>query len=121
MHRPVSTVRHIQTSYLLCVCRRYTSAGFQYSYDQIPTAEAMAAMLEKSPITHAAQVRHTQTLNTVFYGLSLNRTYFYLSIYEAALMLTLVRLEFGMLIRLSTLKGDNKVMGSFVGFPSTYS
>ncbi|XP_018544539.1 S9 family peptidase isoform X1 [Lates calcarifer] len=36
---------------------RYTSVGFQYSYDQIPTAEALAAMLEKSPITHAAQIK----------------------------------------------------------------
>uniref|UniRef100_A0AAX7T808 acylaminoacyl-peptidase n=1 Tax=Astatotilapia calliptera TaxID=8154 RepID=A0AAX7T808_ASTCA len=31
---------------------RYTSAGFHYSYDQIPTAEALAAMLQKSPIAH---------------------------------------------------------------------
>uniref|UniRef100_A0A665T5B3 acylaminoacyl-peptidase n=1 Tax=Echeneis naucrates TaxID=173247 RepID=A0A665T5B3_ECHNA len=31
--------------------------GFQYSYDQIPTSEALAAMLEKSPITHAAQIK----------------------------------------------------------------
>ncbi|XP_029361878.1 acylamino-acid-releasing enzyme [Echeneis naucrates] len=36
---------------------RYTSVGFQYSYDQIPTSEALAAMLEKSPITHAAQIK----------------------------------------------------------------
>nr|XP_046253617.1 S9 family peptidase isoform X4 [Scatophagus argus] len=36
---------------------RYTSVGFQYSYDQIPTAEALTAMLEKSPIAHAAQIR----------------------------------------------------------------
>lgn len=36
---------------------RYTSAGFQYSYDQIPTAEALTAMLQKSPITHAAQIK----------------------------------------------------------------
>lgn len=36
---------------------RYTSAGFQYSYDQIPTAEALAAMLQKSPITYAAQMK----------------------------------------------------------------
>uniref|UniRef100_A0A3Q3MI45 acylaminoacyl-peptidase n=1 Tax=Mastacembelus armatus TaxID=205130 RepID=A0A3Q3MI45_9TELE len=36
---------------------RYTSVGFQYSYDKIPTAEALAAMLEKSPITHAAQIK----------------------------------------------------------------
>ncbi|XP_019114958.1 acylamino-acid-releasing enzyme isoform X2 [Larimichthys crocea] len=33
------------------------SMGFQYSYDQIPTAEALAAMLEKSPIIHAAQIK----------------------------------------------------------------
>uniref|UniRef100_G3NQV5 acylaminoacyl-peptidase n=1 Tax=Gasterosteus aculeatus aculeatus TaxID=481459 RepID=G3NQV5_GASAC len=31
--------------------------GFPYSYDQIPTAEALAAMLERSPITHAAQIK----------------------------------------------------------------
>ncbi|XP_059189205.1 S9 family peptidase [Centropristis striata] len=36
---------------------RYTSVGVQYSYDQIPTAEALAAMLEKSPITHAPQIK----------------------------------------------------------------
>ncbi|XP_029974341.1 acylamino-acid-releasing enzyme isoform X1 [Salarias fasciatus] len=36
---------------------RYTSAGFQFSYDRIPTAEALAAMLQKSPITHAAQIK----------------------------------------------------------------
>ncbi|XP_035015895.1 S9 family peptidase [Hippoglossus stenolepis] len=36
---------------------RYTSVGIQYSYDQIPTAEALALMLEKSPITHAAQIK----------------------------------------------------------------
>ncbi|XP_034733471.1 S9 family peptidase [Etheostoma cragini] len=36
---------------------RYTSVGLQYSYDQIPTAEALAAMLQKSPITHAAQIK----------------------------------------------------------------
>ncbi|XP_042266087.1 S9 family peptidase isoform X3 [Thunnus maccoyii] len=36
---------------------RYTSVGLPYSYDQIPTAEALAAMLEKSPITHAAQIK----------------------------------------------------------------
>ncbi|XP_068191593.1 S9 family peptidase [Antennarius striatus] len=36
---------------------RYTSVGLQYSYDQIPTAETLAAMLEKSPITHAAQIK----------------------------------------------------------------
>ncbi|XP_060930452.1 S9 family peptidase [Limanda limanda] len=36
---------------------RYTSVGIQYSYDQIPTAEALALMLEKSPITHAAKIK----------------------------------------------------------------
>lgn len=36
---------------------RYTSAGFHYSYDQIPTAEALAAMLQKSPIIHAAKIK----------------------------------------------------------------
>ncbi|XP_031601250.1 S9 family peptidase [Oreochromis aureus] len=36
---------------------RYTSAGFHYSYDQIPTAEALAAMLQKSPIAHAAKMK----------------------------------------------------------------
>ncbi|KAM8862581.1 acylamino-acid-releasing enzyme isoform 2-T2 [Spinachia spinachia] len=36
---------------------RYSSVGFPYSYDQIPTAGALAAMLEKSPITHAAQIK----------------------------------------------------------------
>lgn len=50
------------TSYVNAFChpisRRYTSAGFHYSYDQIPTAEALAAMLQKSPIAHAAKVKH---------------------------------------------------------------
>ncbi|XP_041860823.1 S9 family peptidase [Melanotaenia boesemani] len=36
---------------------RYSSAGFNFSYDNIPTAEALAAMLQKSPITHAAQIK----------------------------------------------------------------
>lgn len=36
---------------------RYTTVGFEYSYDQLPTAEALAAMLEKSPIVHAAQIK----------------------------------------------------------------
>ncbi|XP_033485636.2 acylamino-acid-releasing enzyme isoform X2 [Epinephelus lanceolatus] len=36
---------------------RYTTVGIQYSYDQIPTAEAMATMLERSPIAHAAQIK----------------------------------------------------------------
>ncbi|XP_058498726.1 S9 family peptidase isoform X2 [Solea solea] len=36
---------------------RYTSVGLQYSYDQLPTAEALAVMLDKSPIKHAAQIK----------------------------------------------------------------
>ncbi|KAK2897860.1 S9 family peptidase [Channa argus] len=36
---------------------RYTSVGFPFSYDRIPTAESLAAMLDKSPITHAAQIK----------------------------------------------------------------
>lgn len=36
---------------------RYSSAGFSFSYDQIPSAEALAAMLHKSPISHAAQIK----------------------------------------------------------------
>ncbi|XP_076010063.1 LOW QUALITY PROTEIN: acylamino-acid-releasing enzyme [Genypterus blacodes] len=36
---------------------RYSSVGLQFSYDQIPSAEALTSMLEKSPITHAAQIR----------------------------------------------------------------
>ncbi|XP_051915404.1 S9 family peptidase [Hippocampus zosterae] len=36
---------------------RYTCVGLQYSYNQTPTAEALAAMLEKSPIMHAAQIK----------------------------------------------------------------
>ncbi|XP_061526837.1 S9 family peptidase isoform X8 [Phycodurus eques] len=36
---------------------RYTCVGLQYSYNQTPTAEALAAMLEKSPIIHAAQIK----------------------------------------------------------------
>ncbi|XP_072223271.1 acylamino-acid-releasing enzyme isoform X1 [Leuresthes tenuis] len=36
---------------------RYSSAGFQFSYDNIPTAETLAAMLQKSPIAHAAQIK----------------------------------------------------------------
>ncbi|XP_077371319.1 acylamino-acid-releasing enzyme isoform X2 [Festucalex cinctus] len=36
---------------------RYTCVGFQYSYNQTPTPEALAAMLEKSPIIHAAQIK----------------------------------------------------------------
>ncbi|KAM6924898.1 acylamino-acid-releasing enzyme [Xenentodon cancila] len=36
---------------------RYTSVGLPFSYDNIPTPEALAAMLQKSPITHAAQIK----------------------------------------------------------------
>ncbi|KAM4570719.1 acylamino-acid-releasing enzyme [Fundulus diaphanus] len=36
---------------------RYTSAGFQFSYDNVPTAETLAAMLQKSPIAHAALIK----------------------------------------------------------------
>uniref|UniRef100_A0A3Q2E0N8 Acylamino-acid-releasing enzyme n=1 Tax=Cyprinodon variegatus TaxID=28743 RepID=A0A3Q2E0N8_CYPVA len=36
---------------------RYTSAGFQFSYDSIPTAENLAVMLQKSPITYAAMIK----------------------------------------------------------------
>ncbi|KAK0142508.1 Acylamino-acid-releasing enzyme [Merluccius polli] len=36
---------------------RYSSVGLLYSYDQIPTAEALAVMLERSPIIHAAQIQ----------------------------------------------------------------
>ncbi|XP_011475146.1 acylamino-acid-releasing enzyme isoform X2 [Oryzias latipes] len=36
---------------------RYTSAGFQFSYDSVPTAEVLAALLQKSPITHAVQIK----------------------------------------------------------------
>uniref|UniRef100_A0A3B3BME0 Acylamino-acid-releasing enzyme n=1 Tax=Oryzias melastigma TaxID=30732 RepID=A0A3B3BME0_ORYME len=36
---------------------RYTSAGFQFSYDSVPTAEVLTALLEKSPITHAVQIK----------------------------------------------------------------
>ncbi|XP_061841499.2 acylamino-acid-releasing enzyme isoform X1 [Nerophis lumbriciformis] len=36
---------------------RYTSVGLQYSYQHTPTAEALAAMLERSPIVHAAQIK----------------------------------------------------------------
>lgn len=64
----IPTIFKVRVFHPLClsvsVCRRYSSVGLQYSYDQIPTAEALAAMLEKSPITHAAQVRHTRRLIT---------------------------------------------------------
>ncbi|XP_054644879.1 S9 family peptidase isoform X2 [Dunckerocampus dactyliophorus] len=36
---------------------RYTSVGLQYSYNQTPTAEALVAMLERSPIIHATQIK----------------------------------------------------------------
>ncbi|KAM6977737.1 acylamino-acid-releasing enzyme [Aplochiton taeniatus] len=36
---------------------RYSSVGLQYSYEQLPTPEALATMLEKSPIRHAAQIK----------------------------------------------------------------
>uniref|UniRef100_A0A3B4E8A5 acylaminoacyl-peptidase n=1 Tax=Pygocentrus nattereri TaxID=42514 RepID=A0A3B4E8A5_PYGNA len=36
---------------------RYSSIGLQYSFDQLPTPQALTTMLEKSPITHAAQIR----------------------------------------------------------------
>ncbi|XP_015203744.2 acylamino-acid-releasing enzyme isoform X1 [Lepisosteus oculatus] len=36
---------------------RYTAAGLPYSFDQLPTADALAAMLEQSPIVHAPQIR----------------------------------------------------------------
>ncbi|KAM8829817.1 acylamino-acid-releasing enzyme isoform 3-T3 [Synchiropus picturatus] len=35
---------------------RYTSVGLPYSYSQTPTAEALAIMLERSPITHVDQI-----------------------------------------------------------------
>uniref|UniRef100_A0A4W4FEX6 acylaminoacyl-peptidase n=1 Tax=Electrophorus electricus TaxID=8005 RepID=A0A4W4FEX6_ELEEL len=36
---------------------RYSSVGLQYSFDLLPTPQALTAMLEKSPIVHAAQIR----------------------------------------------------------------
>ncbi|MBN3317375.1 APEH enzyme, partial [Atractosteus spatula] len=36
---------------------RYTAVGLPYSFDQLPTADALAAMLEQSPIVHAPQIR----------------------------------------------------------------
>lgn len=36
---------------------RYSSVGLPYSYQLTPTAEALAVMLEKSPIVHAAQIK----------------------------------------------------------------
>uniref|UniRef100_A0A8B9JGE6 acylaminoacyl-peptidase n=1 Tax=Astyanax mexicanus TaxID=7994 RepID=A0A8B9JGE6_ASTMX len=35
---------------------RYSSVGLHYSFDQLPTPEALITMLEKSPIAHAAQI-----------------------------------------------------------------
>ncbi|KAK1801146.1 hypothetical protein P4O66_022848 [Electrophorus voltai] len=36
---------------------RYSSVGLQYSFDLLPTPQALTTMLEKSPIVHAAQIR----------------------------------------------------------------
>ncbi|XP_063052140.1 S9 family peptidase [Engraulis encrasicolus] len=36
---------------------RYTSVGLDYSFDQLPTPEALSLMLQRSPIMHAAQIR----------------------------------------------------------------
>ncbi|XP_049609546.1 S9 family peptidase [Syngnathus scovelli] len=36
---------------------RYTCVGSHYSYNQTPTAEALAAMLAQSPIIHVAQIK----------------------------------------------------------------
>lgn len=36
---------------------RYTSVGLPFSFDQVPSCEALATMLEKSPIKHAAQIK----------------------------------------------------------------
>ncbi|XP_060788178.1 S9 family peptidase isoform X2 [Neoarius graeffei] len=36
---------------------RYSSVGLEYSFDQLPSAQALSTMLEKSPIVHAAQIR----------------------------------------------------------------
>lgn len=36
---------------------RYSSVGLDYSFDQLPTPEALSLMLERSPIKHAAQIR----------------------------------------------------------------
>ncbi|XP_067096373.1 S9 family peptidase [Osmerus mordax] len=35
---------------------RYSCVGLQYSYDKLPSPQALANMLEKSPIRHAAQI-----------------------------------------------------------------
>ncbi|KAK7884606.1 hypothetical protein WMY93_027729 [Mugilogobius chulae] len=36
---------------------RYSSVGLDFSYEQIPTAEALATMLQRSPITHAPKMK----------------------------------------------------------------
>ncbi|XP_072537680.1 acylamino-acid-releasing enzyme isoform X2 [Salminus brasiliensis] len=36
---------------------RYSSVGLHYSFDQLPTPQALITMLEKSPIAYAAQIR----------------------------------------------------------------
>ncbi|XP_053481385.1 S9 family peptidase isoform X1 [Ictalurus furcatus] len=36
---------------------RYSSVGLEYSFDQLPTSQALTTMLDKSPIVHAAQIR----------------------------------------------------------------
>ncbi|XP_030640823.1 acylamino-acid-releasing enzyme [Chanos chanos] len=35
---------------------RYSSIGLQYNYSQLPTADALSIMLQRSPIAHAAQI-----------------------------------------------------------------
>uniref|UniRef100_A0AAY4ASF1 Acylamino-acid-releasing enzyme n=1 Tax=Denticeps clupeoides TaxID=299321 RepID=A0AAY4ASF1_9TELE len=42
---------------------RYTSVGLEYSFDRLPTPEALTSMLQRSPITRVAQVFiYTNTL-----------------------------------------------------------
>ncbi|XP_066553659.1 acylamino-acid-releasing enzyme isoform X2 [Amia ocellicauda] len=36
---------------------RYSALGLQYSFDRLPTPDALTTMLEQSPITHAAQIK----------------------------------------------------------------
>ncbi|XP_072305483.1 acylamino-acid-releasing enzyme [Eucyclogobius newberryi] len=36
---------------------RYSSVGMDFTYEQIPTAEALATMLQRSPITHAPKMK----------------------------------------------------------------
>ncbi|KAL1021386.1 hypothetical protein UPYG_G00012630 [Umbra pygmaea] len=36
---------------------RYSCVGLQYTYDQLPTPEALTTMLQKSPIIHASQIK----------------------------------------------------------------